>query len=335
MATTSALLPVTFHRFHRSIREQLLAWFQQEGKEFPWRKLQREEGAEVIVDPYVVLVSEVMLQQTQSARVALRLPEFLRQFPTVAALATASKGELLRAWQGMGYNRRALRLQLSAQAIMEQYSGVFPRNADQLRALPGLGDYTVAAIQCFAFGMDVPVVDVNIERVLSRLFFRCHWPRQVMPSATVVGVAAAVLPAGNGFRWHQALMDFGSTICTARKPRCTVCPLRHDCASAEIPQLSLFHADDIRAAEPTLCGIPRRFWRGKMVEMVRQAEEGIVAYTLVKDAAEWLGYQEKMKLKEELEGLKILNTLLQEGLIVRLGVQEGEIREGDVVMLPA
>lgn len=334
MATTTALLPLTFHCFHGSIRQQILSWFQQEGKEFPWRKLHREEGADVIVDPYVVLVSEVMLQQTQSARVALRLPEFLQLFPSVAALAAASKGDLLRAWQGMGYNRRALRLQLAAQAIMEQYSGVFPCNADQLRALPGLGDYTVAAIQCFAFGMDVPVVDVNIERVLSRLFFRCHWPRQVMPPATIAAIAAAILPAGDAFRWHQALMDLGSTICTARRPSCSVCPLRQACASAGIPQLTLFHPDDIRTAEPTLCGIPRRFWRGKIVEALRQAEGGIAAHTLITNAAEQLGYQEKMKLKEQQEGLSILNTLLQEGLVVRVGVQEGEIREGDRVILP-
>lgn len=334
MASNSALLPVTFHRFHRAIRKQLLAWFQKEAKSFPWRRLEPEEGGAVIVDPYVVLVSEVMLQQTQSARVAARLPEFLRQFPTVAALAAASKGDLLRAWQGLGYNRRALRLQLAARGILEHHSGVFPRSAQQLRALPGLGEYTVAAIQCFAFGMDVPVVDVNVQRVLSRLLFRCHGARQVMPPATVAAVAAAILPAGDSFRWHQALMDLGSTICTARKPRCSVCPARRNCASGPISQLALFHPDDVRPPEPTLCGIPRRFWRGKMVEALRHAEGGVPAHQLVDEAAQLLGYQKKMKLNEERKGLEILATLIQEGLAARTGVQEGELREGDLVMLP-
>ncbi|MCC7437585.1 MAG: A/G-specific adenine glycosylase [Armatimonadetes bacterium] len=334
MATTAQPLPLTFHLFHRSIRGQLLEWFRQQGKEFPWRKLKREEGATVIVDPYVVLVSEVMLQQTQAARVAARLPEFLGQFPSLGSLAAASTATLLRAWQGMGYNRRALRLQGAARAIMEDHAGVFPSDATQLRALPGLGEYTVRAIQCFAFGMDVPVVDVNIQRVLSRLFFRCHWPRAVMPPATVMAVAAAMLPAGEGFRWNQALMDLGSTICTARKPNCSGCPLHSDCASAEIPQLTLFHPDDVRTPEPTLCGIPQRFWRGKMVEALRHAEGGVPAHRLVDDAAKLLGYQKKMKLNEEREGLNILAALLQEGLATRIGVQEGELREGDVVMLP-
>lgn len=335
MATTSARLPLTFHRFHRPIRRQLLAWFRQQGKEFPWRKLAREEGAKTIVDPYVVLVSEVMLQQTQAARVAERLPEFLRQFPTVAALASSGKGELLRAWRGLGYNRRALRLQESARAIVEEHSGLFPSGADQLRALPGLGGYTVAAIQCFAFGMDVPVVDVNIQRVISRLFFRCHSPRQVMPPATVEAVAAAILPAGESFRWHQALMDLGSTICTARKPNCTACPVRQDCASAGIPQRALFHPDDVRPPEPTLCGIPRRFWRGKMVEALRDADGPIPAHAVVERAAERLGYREKMSVREEREGLGILDRLIEEGLATRIGVQEGPLRQSDAVMLPA
>src|SRR5690606_31173317 len=123
------------------------------------------------------------------------------------------------------YNRRVLRLQETARAILERHGGVFPDDVTALESLPGIGPYTASAIACFAFGREVPVVDVNIIRVLSRIFFKCHTPEQLMPVRTVERVAGAIAPAGAYYPWHQALMDLGATICTARRPACGRCPV--------------------------------------------------------------------------------------------------------------
>ena len=173
--------------------ESLLAWFSQNGRDLPWRRTR---------DPYAILVSEVMLQQTQVARVVPRYLEWLERWPTIESLAMASPADVIRAWQGLGYNRRALALHRTARVVAERG---WP---DDLTDLPGVGPYTAAAIGNFAFDRPTLPVDVNVGRVLSR-------------TGATFGPEAA-----------QALFDLGATVCLARVPRCGVCPLAVACPSA-------------------------------------------------------------------------------------------------------
>jgi A/G-specific adenine glycosylase len=174
------------------VRQTLLAWFAEHGRDLPWRQTR---------DPYAILVSEVMLQQTQAARVAPRYVEWLDRWPTAESLATAPTAEVIRAWQGLGYNRRALNLQRAARHVAEHG---WP---DDLTELPGVGRYTADAIGCFALGRHVLPTDVNVARVLDR--------------------------TGGSFDHScaEALMDLGATVCIARVPRCGVCPLASGCPS--------------------------------------------------------------------------------------------------------
>jgi A/G-specific adenine glycosylase len=177
------------------VEDLLQAWFRRNGRKLPWRRTR---------DPYAILVSEVMLQQTQVERVVPRYVAWLERWPSVEALADAGPADAIREWQGLGYNRRALNLHRAATAVAE--SG-WP---DDLTTLPGVGPYTAAALRCFAFGEDVLPVDVNVARVLRRTGF------------------------GFGPRSAQALMDLGATVCLARVPRCDACPLARRCPSRGI-----------------------------------------------------------------------------------------------------
>ena len=174
------------------MRELLLDWYAEHGRDLPWRRTR---------DPYAILVSEVMLQQTQVPRVVPRYLEWLERWPTAEALAAAPRSEVIRAWQGLGYNRRAVNLHRAAQAVAD--SG-WP---DDLAELPGVGSYTAAAVECFAFGRDVLPEDTNVRRVRERTGFAFD------------------------AECAQALMDLGATVCLARVPRCAACPLAGECPS--------------------------------------------------------------------------------------------------------
>jgi A/G-specific adenine glycosylase len=185
-------------------QEALLAWYGANARDLPWRRTR---------DPYAILVSEVMLQQTQVVRVVPRYQEWLARWPTVEALAASTPADVIQAWSGLGYNRRAVNLHRCAQAVVAR--GSFPRRPEELRKLPGIGPYTAAAIACFAFGAQIAAPDTNALRVLERAF---------------PGVDVAI-PEGRAYEWNQALFDLGREICIARKPRCGVCPLAAGCPS--------------------------------------------------------------------------------------------------------
>lgn len=327
-------LPHSYLLFGGEITERLLAWFEREGRSFPWRTMDRERirAAVPIHDPYLILVSEVMLQQTQTSRVAAKLPAFLERFPTVQALASAPRGDLLRAWQGMGYNRRALRLQETAQAIVRDHEGRFPSSLHELELLPGVGRYTASAVACFAFGRHVPVVDVNVIRVLSRLFFKCQTVAERAPISSVEMVAEAIVPEGDAYPWHQALMDLGATICVARKPLCARCPLESLCLSAHPREMALFDGAARGKPEPALRDLPRRLWRGRMVERLRSAEGSLPLADLLSSLSEGMP---PFSSGERGWLMEVAEVLLEEGLIVRVGVvREGKLDEGDALSLP-
>lgn len=186
------------------MRDELLAWYARAGRDLPWRRTR---------DPWAILVSEVMLQQTQVARVIPYWHRFLARFPDPAACAAASTADLLAAWSGLGYNSRALRLREAARHVAAHG---WP---DDLTALPGVGPYTAAAVASFAFGRDTAAVDTNVRRVIER-----HDGERLAPRA-LAARAAALLPPGRAAEWNHALMDLGATVCTARRPRCDACPL--------------------------------------------------------------------------------------------------------------
>jgi A/G-specific adenine glycosylase len=246
------------------IQAKVLGWYAKHGRGFVWRTPSP--------DPYVVLVSEVMLQQTQTARVQERLPRFLDQFPDFAALAAADNATVIRAWQGMGYNNRALRLRDCARVVVQQYQGSLPGRRLDLEQLPGLGPYTVGAILSFAFHRDTVVLDVNIRRLYSRLFLSLATTTDTMPEPLLRHVAEQTYPRGRSSDWHQACMDIAAEFCTAHGPRCLFCPVAETCCSA----FRLVEAVAPRVAEPSHRGRPNRIWRGRVVEMLRGLPPGEV-----------------------------------------------------------
>lgn len=208
-----------------------------------------------------------MLQQTQVNRVLVKYPEFLRSFPTVRRLAKARQRDVVIAWRGMGYNNRAVRLHRLAQTVVTEYGGKFPSNFTSLISLHGIGRYTANAVLCSAFGRTVPVVDVNVRRFLSRLFWHMPSTSAMRPEVEIWTLAAMLLPKSGAYRWNQALMDFGATVCTARNPRCPDCPVRRACASHRAMTHDPFKRLRL---EPSLAGTPNRIYRGRIIEELRR-----------------------------------------------------------------
>jgi len=244
-------LPATF-------RGRVLSWYRSSGRDLPWRRTQ---------DPYRVLVSEVMLQQTQVARVLPAYARFLKRFPTLGALARASLGDVLREWSGLGYNRRARDLQL----IARRSSRGLPRDIAGLDALPGVGPYTASAVACFAHGHATPFADTNIRRVLGRAVLgRSATEREAVELDRRLGSRRE--PA----RWHHALMDIGATICVARRPRCGQCPLSSVCAYTGVD-------DVVRRRQPPFATSDRRV-RGAILRALGHSRRGGVTMRALRRA---------------------------------------------------
>jgi A/G-specific adenine glycosylase len=199
------------------LRRAVLAWYDQERRAFPWRGT---------TDPYSVLVSEVMLQQTQAARVAQRYPRFLARFPTPAALAAASPAVVLSEWTGLGYNRRALALRAAAAAVTRDG---WPTEVPALERLPGIGPYTARAVASLAFGVPVGVVDTNVRRWLIRRLAEADEPRRLQALADALAAPGA--RDGRTADWTHASMELGAAVCRPRAPRCDACPVSHGCPS--------------------------------------------------------------------------------------------------------
>lgn len=199
---------------------RLRAWFRRHGRELPWRRTQ---------DPYAILVSEVMLQQTTVAAVVPYFERWMKRFPSVRDLAAADESEVLALWQGLGYYRRARNLHAAAKEIVARCGGKFPRDYEGLRALPGIGDYTAQAVRAFACDKSVPVLDANIIRVVARLFSI----RAPVDTAKGLGRVRArledLLPQKGGRDFISALMDLGALVCRAGRPDCLLCPVKQFC----------------------------------------------------------------------------------------------------------
>ncbi len=200
-----------------------------------------------------------MLQQTQVDRVLPKYRAFLKRFPSMRNLAAASLGDVIREWQGLGYNSRAVRLKRIAEAVVLQFGGAMPLDLRSLRSLNGIGPYTAAALRAFAFEYDDAAVDTNVRRVVQRLTLGTEEPQ-------------ALVPHGRGHDWNSALMDFGAAVCTARAPKCAVCPLKTVCASFPIDP------SDLKRKRATAKAIPfektTRFARGRIIDRLRELPPG-------------------------------------------------------------
>jgi len=203
-----------------SFTRKLLAWYKRNARVLPWRDTR---------NPYAVLVSEFMLQQTQVSRVLDYYPRFLKRFPTIEKLARARPKTVREAWEGMGYYARAANLHALAKQVAETGYRI-PDDPEDLRTLPGVGRYTAGAVACFAYEKPVPTVDTNVRRVLTRVFGNA---KLGMRNAELWGLASRLLPKNGkrAWRFNQALMELGALVCTARKPKCPECPVRSDCVA--------------------------------------------------------------------------------------------------------
>jgi A/G-specific adenine glycosylase len=204
------------------IRRRLISWYGESGRDLPWR---------LAPDPYRILVSEMMLVQTTVAAVIPYFERFLKKFPNVNALAAAEEVEVLKAWEGLGYYRRARQLQAAARMIVEVHGGEMPCDAAALRNLPGVGRYVAGAILSFAFNLPVPILEANSQRVLARLV---AWPGDLKASSSQTRLweaAGRLVPVEGSSAFNQALMDLGALVCTSRQPRCLGCPLVSRCAA--------------------------------------------------------------------------------------------------------
>jgi A/G-specific adenine glycosylase len=276
----------------RDARERVLEWFGRAGRGLPWRATR---------DPYRVLVAEMLAQQTQAARAAAAWPRFLERFPDVEALAAATPAEVLRAWQGVGYNRRAVALRAAALAVVER--GGWPDTVEGLAALPGVGPYTARAVACFALGQQVAPVDTNVARVLARALTGGD-PGDLGPAARQ-RLADEALPPGRAWEWSSALMDVGALHCRPQ-PRCQGCPLAPGCRWRALGPAAPRH----RPRSQSPFATSDRRWRGAVIRALASAPEGLEAAVLAEEvdagAAERpAGWFEGLLMRLEEDGMVV------------------------------
>ena len=254
MSSPTVSMDATEPSLSATDREAVLTWYRPRRSGFPWRRARP--------DPYAVLVSEVMLQQTQVARVGPAFDRFVDLFPDVHALATASRADVIRAWAGLGYNRRAVALHEAARVIVRDHRGHVPRDEATLRALPGVGPYTAGAVASIAFGARVPALDVNVRRVVARAV--CGAEADGVAAADLREAASGFLDPADPGAWNQALMDLGREVCRP-VPRCDICPLAQGCRARAAGRLG---APPPRRQAP-FAGSSRQV-RGRIVGTLRE-----------------------------------------------------------------
>ncbi|EQB00004.1 adenine glycosylase [Sphingobium quisquiliarum P25] len=267
---------------HTKIASDLLAHYDVHARRLPWRAPPGSNAA----DPYRVWLSEVMLQQTTVAAVIPYFHAFTDRWPTVDALAGAQDADVMAAWAGLGYYARARNLLACARAVAGDLGGAFPASEERLRALPGIGDYTAAAVAAIAFGQRAVVVDANVERVVARLF-AIETP---LPAARPEIRAAAdrITPDSRAGDFAQAMMDLGATICTPRNPACGICPLRDDCAAFRTADPAAFPVRLAKKAKPHRTG--HGWWMERAdghVWLVRRPGKGLLGGMRALPSSDW------------------------------------------------
>ncbi len=263
-----------------TFQARLLAWYDENRRDLPWRA---KPGAPA--DPYRVWLSEVMLQQTTVAHATPYFHDFIRRWPTVADLATAADDEVMAAWAGLGYYARARNLLACARTVAERHGGRFPDNEAGLRALPGVGAYTAAAVAAIAFDQAANVVDGNVERVAARLF-AVETP---LPTAKpkLVALAGTLAPSSRPGDWAQALMDLGATVCRPVSPACQSCPVSDFCRALALGEASSYPRRAAKGARPHRHGVAYRMVHDGQVALVRRPAKGLLGGMLALPTTEW------------------------------------------------
>jgi A/G-specific adenine glycosylase len=262
--------------------DELLAWYDRHARRLPWRALPQEQA-----DSYVVWLSEIMLQQTTVAAVGPYFRDFIARWPTVHDLAKAPLDDVLAAWAGLGYYARARNLHRCAAAVVEQHGGVFPDDEEALRALPGIGAYTAAAIAAIAFGRRAVVVDGNVERVMARMFAIA----EPLPAAKprLRAAADSLTPERRAGDYAQAVMDLGATVCTPRSPRCVICPWSERCVARRRGDAETFPVKAAKKARPRRRAIALLLVREDgAIWMRRRPPEGLLGGMLEVPSTIWV-----------------------------------------------
>ncbi len=282
--------------------EKLLQWYQLHGRSLPWRDT---------TDTYHIVVSEVMSQQTQVARVIEKYHEWIEAFPTLESLAEASQADVLILWKGLGYNSRALRLQQLAKVLVKDYEGKFPQTYDELLKLPGIGPYTAGAVYVFGLKKSTSFVDTNIKRILHRVFDSHELFGWTRTDKEIAVLAKEIYPKQHAYNYHQALMDLGATICQARKPNCEHCPVQEVCITAKEIKANPMILKEKRTPYTTSrepFKETRRFLRGKVVDYLREHTRGDL-----EDICHYInGYYPDYD-KEKL--ISVMSDLVKEGIL--------------------
>jgi A/G-specific adenine glycosylase len=240
--------------------ETALDWYAANGRDLAFRRTR---------DPWAILVSEVMAQQTQAARAAEAWTRFMVRFPTPDSLAAATPADVIRVWRGIGYNRRSLALRRAAIAIVEEHGGRVPETLEALIRLPGVGPYTARAVLAIAFGRPVAALDVNIRRVLGRAFLPTIAARDLQSAAD------ALVPTGRAADWTHALMDIGAAYCRPRNPSCDECPLRASCRYAKDAEAPRRAASEAAKPAPVRFEATNRWLRGRILDRLRDADDWV------------------------------------------------------------
>ncbi|MBN2579649.1 MAG: A/G-specific adenine glycosylase [Pirellulales bacterium] len=300
--------------WRRGFRRRMLGWFARNAQDLPWRRNR---------DPYAVWLSEIMLQQTQVATVVDYFNRFIKVFPDVRRLAAAEEEQVLRLWEGLGYYRRARQLHQAAKIVADQYGGVFPRDAERLRSLPGVGRYTTGAILSIAFDRPEPILEANTVRVFSRLLGYSDDPHAAAGQALLWSMAQAILPRKQSGQLNQALMELGREVCKPRNPQCEVCPVLMLC----------------RAFRENLQAIIPRPKRKQNIEAVREAavvirRRGRVLLRKRQEAERWSGLWDFPRFPlPEVPAEKINRAIADEvrrltGIRITLGPKLTTLRHG-------
>lgn len=288
-------------------QNNILSWYQQNKRHLPWRKTS---------DPYRILISEVMLQQTQVDRVIMHYERWLKKFPNIHVLARAHQKTVLKEWSGLGYNRRALNLHRCAREVMKNHKGKLPKNTTELESLPGIGKYTAHAICAFAYQQPLATVDTNIARIHHRIFIGAEVPQKELNPTEEWELADTLYPKTSKRHntWNHALMDFGALICTKRSPYCHLCPFQEICSAQSRIHgtLQQYYREKLKPLEPGNEEegkyIPNRIFRGRIIEYLRKIKQvniSTIGPIIKKDFSEndlpWL-----LEIIEKLEADKLI-----------------------------
>lgn len=267
----------------REFQYKILLWYALNKRDLPWRRI--PDNLPLNQKAYMILVSEIMSQQTQIMRVVPKYEAWIHELPTLESLASAPVSSVLRLWSGLGYNRRALFLQKAAQAIVEKHHGIFPTSVDMLESLPGIGKYTASAVACFAFDTQIPVIDTNVRKVILTQFQISNVKSQILTEKHIEELAWKLLPKGRASEWNQALMDYAAAELRAHK--------------IPIPKQSKLLGSD-------------RYYRGQTLKQLLRAQGTGERVTVEKMHAYFSNQGQKVE-KERLE--RILSDMEKEGFV--------------------